>query len=233
MPSHAVDVPRDTPEKVRHSFGDIVRRLNAQWGLELPSIHGTQETALKQADAEHSLAKRCAGQIRYLCFRDCNLDKVISDFEEDVPRICSEWVWKPSQEQGTLPQMPVTKSFISSRPALSRKHRQPLLDRLFVLLDEECKLARESDVYKRTSFTTTDDTAADAQRNHREIITSDSVLQAVAPKFKQQAVETTIIDTEKGRSQTRRSRDTVKRKSSGSEKVWRQRVITIPNYALS
>ncbi len=225
MPPHNFQVPPDTPQRVRHSFDKVIGRLNTRWNLELPSIHGTQETALAQADAVHSLARRCAGQIRYLCFRDCRLDRVISDFEDDVPRICSEWVWKPSQEEGTLPNMPITQSFISTRPALPRKHRQTLLRRLLDLLDEEFKLARESDAYRRTSFTVINDAVGGPQEGESNGRTAVCASRATAPKFtRQQAAGTVVDNIEEGQSKTRRSREGMKRKSSGSEKVRRQKV---------
>ena len=227
MPSHTANLP-DTPKRVRHSVDKIVGKLNTLWNLDLPSIHGTQETALKQADVEHSLAKRCAGRIRYLCFRDCQLDKVISDFEEDIPRICSEWVWKPSQEKGTLPQMPVTKSFIATRPSLPRKHRELLVQRLFDLLDEEFKLARDSEAYRRTSFSATLDTAGRFQEKEKQVRTSIGVPRATASTVRtRQDASIAIDDIEAGSSQTRRSRETMKRKSLVSEKVQWQTVIII------
>lgn len=220
MPSEAANITSETPKRVRYSFDKIILRLNTRWGLGLPSIHGSQETALEQADTEHSLAKRCAGRIRYLCYRDCELDKVISDFEEDGRRMCSEWVWKPLQEEGTLPKMPVTKSFISSRPAVPREHRQTLLERLFVHLDEEFKLALESDVYRRTSFHAAHDAAGDAIDKAGQIRTSVSTPRTVTPTMsKQEASGITYEGIREANTQTRRHREPTKRKSSGSEKV--------------
>lgn len=226
MSSHAITAPTDTPKRVRHSFDKIVGRLNARWNLELPSINGTQESALQQADAQHSLAKRCSGQIRYLCFRDCQLEKVIHDFEASVAPICSQWVWKPSQEEGTLPALPVTKSFISTRPALQRKHRQELLQRLWELLNEEFTLARDSEVYRRTSFTATCDTARSVQGNEGKDNTLTSTSRIAAPEVARRQLDGPAInENEDVRPQSRRSREATKRKSSGSEKVRNQTVI--------
>lgn len=227
MPPQTPNVPTETPKHVRHSFDTILKRLNIRWGLNLPTLHGTQETALEQTDAEHPLAKRCTGRIRYLCFRDCQLDKVISDFEEDVPRICSEWVWKPSQERGTLPTLPVTKSYISNRPALPRKHRQTLLNRLFELLNEEFTLARDSEVYSRTSFNSTD-AASTGTNKETGIATSitarrhaDLNLAELTPA---QANASSMVGID---VRTRRSGEAMKRKSSGSEKVRRLTMIVL------
>ena len=219
MPPQTVNAPTDTPKRVRHSLDRIIGRLNTRWDLQLPSLHGTQETALEQADAVHSLARRCAGRIRYLCFRDCQLDRVIKDFEDDVPQICSEWVWKPSQEKGTLPQMPVTKSFISTIPDIPRKHRQDLLNRLFDLLDEEFKLAQESDVYRRTSFKSAH--PADAgHEQETEATTSVSARRHSQPRVVEpQTSDAAKINAAERRSHIRRSQETMKRKSSKFEKV--------------
>jgi hypothetical protein len=225
MPSPTSNVQKETPKRVRHSFGNIIGRLNAQWSLDLPTLHGTQQNALDQADAADTLAKQCAGRIRFLCYRDCQLEKVISDFDEDGRRICSEWVWKPSQEAGTLPNMPVTKSFISTTPKIPRKHRRPLLQRLFDLLDEEFKLARESEVYRRTSFAEIPAAAAAARGGEsQDRTTSDIGAQTTAANpTRRQAAETPLASVEErrlqGRLQDRRSLESVKRKSSGSQKV--------------
>jgi hypothetical protein len=220
MPSESTDVSTETPKRVRHSFDKIVGRLNTQWSLDIPSLHGSQENALDQADAIHSLAKRCGGMIRYLCFRDCRLDKVISDFEDDVRRIRSDWVWKPLQEEGTLPRMPITKSFISTRPPLPRKHRQPLLVRLFELLDEEFKLARQSEVYRRTSFTTSNVTAGGSLQNETNVTTSVTVAGTEASEAAaRQSPQVPVAETRKAKSQSSSSREIMKRRSSGSEKV--------------
>lgn len=221
MPPQNADAPGDTPRRVRHPFDKIIGKLNGRWNLELPSLHGTQQSALEQTDATHSLATRCAGRIRYLCFRCSDLDKVISEFEEDAHRICSGWVWKPSQEEGTLPPMSVTKSFISTRPALSLKHRHLLLECLFVLLDDEFKLAYDSDVYDRTTSIVTNHAAASAQRRERQSATSAIVPRPTTPPetTRRRVAETEFDDTKEARSRTRRSRDVTKRKTSGPEKV--------------
>jgi hypothetical protein len=220
MQSHGTKSLAETPRHVRHSFDKIVGSLNAKWDLGLPSIHGSQEAALKQADAEPSLERRCAGRIRYLCFRDCQLDKIISDFEDDIPRICSDWVWKPAQEEGTLVKLPVNKNFMSTRPALPREHRKSLLGRLFELLDEEYKLARDSDVYRRTSFNAEQDAECSVQSGKNSTRTAPRIPQNTIPNAAgRQAVETPLDSTKDEEPKTRRSREAMKRKSSESDKV--------------
>lgn len=230
MSAHPSTGPPETPRRVRHSFDRIIGRLNAPpWGLELPNLHGTQEIALEHADAEDSLARKCAGRIRYLCYRDCKLGKVIDDFEEDAPRICSEWKYKPSQEEGTLPKMPVTKSFISTRPAIPRKHRQLLLERLFDLLDEEFKLARQSDVYIRTSLaapaTATQVSPVGVQGKLKVPSGVSSGLRTTDTRTTRRETDgVTVDEPKKEMLRSARMRESTKRKSLDSEKVRRRPV---------
>lgn len=219
MPPQTVNTSTDTPSRVRHSFDRIIERLNVRCNLDLPSLHGTQETALEEADAVHSLARRCAGRIRYLCYRDCQLDQVIKDFEDDVPRICSQWVWKPAQEKGTLPRMPITKSFISTKPEIPLKHRPDLLNRLFELLDEEFKLARESEVYRRSSF----NSSLSALAGHKVETAATTLAKARTHSpirvAERQAPGITNNAAGERRLQVQHSPETMKRKSSESEQV--------------
>ena len=219
MPPQTANVPADTPKRVRHSFEKIIERLNTRWNLKLPDLHGTQETALENTDAQHSLAKRCTGRIRYLCYRDCQLEEVINDFEEKGTRLCSEWVWKPSQEVGTIPKMPVTKSFISTRPALPRKHRQDLLNHLFELLDQEFQLARQSEVYSRTSCNSTHAAGAGPGKQTETTISVGARRHAILDITEEQTVKKTANNVAEASSRTRRSREAMKRKSSESEQV--------------
>lgn len=216
MPSHTVQGQPNTPARVRNSFAIIVDRLNIL-GLQIPSLHGSQETALQQADAAHSLAKKCAGQLRFLCFRDCDLEKLISEFEEDARRIRSEWVFKPSQEKGTIPQPPIATSFISRISPPDPEQRQKLLERLNKHLRDDVKLAKDSDVYKRTSY---GDTAGPIQANESQNRASVGEPQGTAAMVsRRQATDAAISPPHQGRSPMRHSREGVKRKSSVSEKV--------------
>jgi hypothetical protein len=219
MPPQTANVPPDTPNRVRHSFDKIIERLNVRWKLKLPSLHGTQETALEQADADHSLAKRCTGRIRYLCFRDCQLDEVIREFEDRGERLCSEWVWKPSQEEGTLPKLPVTKNFISTRPNIPRKHRKDLLNHLFELLDQEFQLARDSEVYSRTSYNSSHVASTGPEKETETTPSVSASRNSVLRTTEEQSAERAVNNIAEASSRTRRSEEAMKRKSSESEKV--------------
>jgi hypothetical protein len=219
MPLPTVYGQSGTPTKVRYSFDNIVVRLNTL-GLQIPSLRGTQETALEQADAADSLAKKCAGQIRFLCFRDCNLEKLISEFEDEARRRCSEWVFKPSQEEGTLPQIPITTSFITRTPDLLPKNRESLLQILSDHLRDDVQLAKASDFYKRTSFTDSRDNARPIQVNESQIRTSVGQPQATtAMVTRPPATQRAFNHTDQGISPMKRSGEAGKRKSSGTEKV--------------
>jgi hypothetical protein len=214
--ANAAESTSETPKRVRHSFDKVLGRLNSKWDLDLPTTHGNQDTALKQMDATTNLAKRCSSSIRYLCYRDCQLERVVSDFEEDVPRLCSEWVWKPSQEKGTLPKLPLAKSFISSRPEITNKHRHSLLLRLHSLLREEVLLALASEDYQRTSLKQDSD-ASDPVR--LESITVEArTTRSRAQIGVGRTVAGSVLHGARA-STTAQSGGPVKRKSSGQEKV--------------
>jgi len=176
----------------RHLGGKVDRAidsLNAHWELRLPRLHGEDAVAAedqavlsregKTPDLEEEavlLARKCSSRIRYLCFRPVNLDSVLAEFEEDARHIHSAWVFKPSQERGTLPALPITKSFIAkefnlknrTHPiTLSTSQRLMLLKKLDSVLEDEYQLAKASDSYERTavhpSFVWTDPAPAGGQ----------------------------------------------------------------------
>lgn len=70
---------------------------------------------------------------------------------------------KPSQQSGTLPSLPVTKSFLKrdavSKSRLTPQNRVALIEILAGLLEDEYKLATESDTYQRTSFASENNTS--------------------------------------------------------------------------
>lgn len=145
----------ETPHHVSLKIDAILDRLNAQWDLGLPRLHGTDA---KRAESELNLdARRCASRIRYLCYRSCvDMDSLIAEFDDSAKYVFSKWVFKPSQEKGTLQAMPKSKSFLK-RDMVSKKSRHvtedlrnALLQNLSRILDEEYTLARESDTYERT-----------------------------------------------------------------------------------
>ena len=146
----------ETPRKVGSKVDVAIDKLNARYDLKLPRLHGVEAST---AESQHSLGRKCSAKIRYLCFRPVNLDRLISEFEDEARQMFSRWIWKPSQTLGTLPSLPVTKSFIerdlrnkfASTPVqLTDTQRQELLKKLHDILDQDYQLARVTDDYQRT-----------------------------------------------------------------------------------
>lgn len=220
MSSLAAQELTETLTLARHSFERITGILNTKWRLDIPPLHGNHENAMQKMDDEYFLAQKCVQHISYLCNRGCDLDKVIMDFTDEVPRICSEWKWKPSQEDGTLPKMPITKSFVTTMPAVLRRHRGQLLAHLFDLLDEEFILIRQSPFYRRTSFNAPNDVAgAVAGGPNQGKASPNGKTTTVSKAHKRQAAETTPESSQQGLRETRISRESKKQKSFGSGKV--------------
>lgn len=145
----------ETPHHVRDKVDTTIDGLNARWDLQLPRLHGP---AARAAEGQHSLAKMCSAKIRYLCFRPVNLNRLTDEFEVRARQLFSDWVWKPSQERGTLPTLPVTKSFVdrdlrskskSGVVHLTDTQRQELLRVLHLVIDDDYQLARTTDAYER------------------------------------------------------------------------------------
>ena len=170
MPSTVAGPSAETPPKVRGQYDQIVKSLNLRWNLGLPLLHGSPETAKHEGITFiDTIARRCSGQIRFMCFRDCGLDKAIKEFEENADQIVnSNWVFKPMQEKGTIPKntthglqpedsvrrRQLTKTFISKRPVVSPHHREILVKQLFEDLKDDFALAQTSGSFKRTSAVT-------------------------------------------------------------------------------
>lgn len=224
MPStDSAQLKPETAAKARNSYINIIRRLNTQWELNLPLEygnkataleHGSSATALKQADAiDHDLARQCAEDIRILCDQDCQLDGVIADFKEANPLVSPEWVWKPSQEEGTLPKLSLTKSFQSTRREMPNKNRRALLSALHELLHDEAKLALDSDVYKRICGKLKHEHVSDVrpQGNQGRMLPH--------PARSAASVSSTANGAHDRASRTRRSAESTKRKPSRFESV--------------
>ncbi len=145
----------ETPRLVGWRVDQAINDLNAKWDLGLPRLHGTDAT---EAEVKGTLANKCSSRIRYLCFRveQDHLNSLLAGFEERARQKWSNWVFKPSQERGTIASLPVTKSFLERdvqkyRGAgllkLSGSQRHELLGLLDNVLDEPFELARMSDSY--------------------------------------------------------------------------------------
>ena len=147
----------ETPKKVRARVDDAIHELNANWDLQLPRLHGRDAEAAKDTS---QVARRCSARLHYLSFRVDSFDGILKDFDCDARKLYSKWTMKPAQEKGTLPVLPVTKSFLHgdvTRRRLLGLNRltKDQHDRLLELLDNTLKddfnLARASDSFQRTS----------------------------------------------------------------------------------
>ncbi|KAK5058516.1 hypothetical protein LTR84_010779 [Exophiala bonariae] len=145
----------ETPRRVRDKVDTTIDALNARWDLRLPHLHGPEAWT---AENQQSLGKKCSAKIRYLCFRPVNLERITADFEVKARQLFTHWVFKPSQERGTIPTWPVKKSQVehdlrskskSGVVSLTETQRQQLHEVLHSILDEDYQLARETDAYER------------------------------------------------------------------------------------
>lgn len=144
----------ETPKTVRRNFDQVIDRLNSCWDLQLPRLHGR---VAEVAENEGAMPRRITSRIRFLCFRpQLNLESLIDDFEEKAKQVKSNWIFKPQQEAGTLPQLPNDKSILFkeslARPLqLTPSQRKELLSYLDKLLDDEYRLSCDSSTYQRSS----------------------------------------------------------------------------------
>ncbi|KIV86269.1 hypothetical protein PV11_01888 [Exophiala sideris] len=174
----------ETPQHVGSRVDWAVNHLNAKWDLGLPRLHGRQ--ARDVGKDQGSCATKCFSRIRYLCFR-VEIESIVSDFDERARQLHSKWKLKPSQEKGTLPVLPVTKSFLerdiqnkrnASPIRLNPRQRADLLELLFGILNEQFELARMSESFSHerssgTSFNTAPTTPQKsiASRNQEQNVT--------------------------------------------------------------
>jgi len=136
----------ETPQKIRDNITDTIRGLNARWDLEIPETYEPSVTGLP---------KTIYNSIRFLCCRpNYNLQRCLEDFEDEARQVNSDWIFKPSQERGTLPSLQKSRSqlykdSIRNPRKLTDQERRGLLQRLDKLLSDERHLADDSEHYIR------------------------------------------------------------------------------------
>ncbi|ETI24302.1 hypothetical protein G647_03671 [Cladophialophora carrionii CBS 160.54] len=142
-----------TPHDTSRRIDQAIDSLNALWDLGLPRLHGVDADL---ADETGRLASRCSKRIRFLCYRAADIEAILADFNQNARQIHSEWVFKPSQERGTLPVLPQSKSLVerdfrskhkSGAVRLSDTQRHQLQERLFKILDDNYELAKMTRTY--------------------------------------------------------------------------------------
>ena len=141
----------ETPKEKGRVVDKILQQLNADWDLQLPRLHGK---AAEAAESTNALAKKCSARIRYLCFRHDDPERLVTEFDGRARQLYAQWRFKPRQESGTLPILPVKKSGLGQDVLKKRglglvkllgTERQGLLRLLDETLKDDYDLARDSD----------------------------------------------------------------------------------------
>ncbi|OQV03568.1 hypothetical protein CLAIMM_08594 [Cladophialophora immunda] len=146
-----------TPKEISDNIDKAIDDLNTRWDLGLPRLHGK---ASAPADESERLAGTCSKLIRFLCFKTDQTTSALREFEGRARQIHSQWVFKPSQERGTLPVLPVTKSLVVRKAGLVRlgdSQRSALLGLLHNVLKESkdnYELAQMSSAFSIQSAST-------------------------------------------------------------------------------
>ena len=140
--------PDITPTKRRQPLDDILNRLNSRWNLDLPRLHGSNADRL---ESTRVLAKRCSARLRYLFYRDVDLDQLLKSFDEQASVIFSQWRFKPHAERHVTPSRKPDGSVLArailkgKQPALDSNQKQSLLMCLDGVLEEPYRSFRDSD----------------------------------------------------------------------------------------
>ncbi|OAL38407.1 hypothetical protein AYO20_02466 [Fonsecaea nubica] len=126
-----------TPKEMSDNIDQAIDSLNAEWDLRLPRLRGGEDPP---ADESERLAGKCSKLIRFLCFKTTTTKTALDTFRKESARtINSKWVFKPLQEPGTLPMLPVVKSLVARKAGLVRlsdSQRCSLLRLLYAILEE-------------------------------------------------------------------------------------------------
>ena len=141
-----------------NGVGEAVRILNSQWSLQLPERISTNVKSIpgqKSSSVAPDPGEQCVRDLMSLASLTSSLDKILLEFEDGAKSLFSEWVWKPSQEKGSMASWPRQKDSrllqdIRSSPfQLTEEHRRDLLNRLAEIIADEIKLHEASASYSR------------------------------------------------------------------------------------
>ena len=153
-------MPRSHSLETDNGVGELVRKLNSQWSLQLPErIHTNVKKVSRQKSSLVGLdvGEQCVLDLMSLANLSSSLDKILLEFEDGAKSLFSEWVWKPSQEKGSMASWSRLKDSrllqdIQSSPfQLTEEHRRDLLNRLAQIISDEIKLHEASASYSRHS----------------------------------------------------------------------------------
>lgn len=146
--------PEITPTKRRQPLDELLDRLNTQWNLDLPRLHGLEADRL---EATTALAKRCSARLRYLSYRPLDLEEILTDFDQQASVIFSQWKFKPHAERHVTPSRKANESNLArsilkgKQPALTKVQKQRLLTCLDNVLERPYKLCRDSDSFQTSN----------------------------------------------------------------------------------
>ncbi len=155
--------PPRTPKKAHDELNDIIRSLSESWALQLPLRQdaSSPSSTARVERKKNAEAARCVGHIKFLFFKDkAALQKVVEDLGE-YARVATNWKYKPHQEPGTLPQLPLpanrgqflAKLEISDQAAANlRTQLLRLLEDAVYLVNERLKITGPSLPYKEESL---------------------------------------------------------------------------------
>jgi hypothetical protein len=147
--------PDITPTRYRRPLDNILLDLNARWNLDLRQLHGE---AAARLESTPSLVKRCSARLRYLFYRDVNLDALLADFNTRASTIFSGWIHKPRAESDVLASRSKSDSILHRKvikgklPLLDDNPRHSLLLCLDALLEPPFEQARASDSFRHPSL---------------------------------------------------------------------------------
>ena len=179
----------ETPKEKGRVVDKLLQQLNADWNLQLPRLHGK---AAEAAESTNALAKKCSARIRYLCFRHEEPERLVTEFDGRARQLYAQWRFKPRQESGTLPILPVKKSGlgldVSKRRGLgliklSATERQGLLRLLDETLKDDYDLARDSDSFSVTPAPTTAPASMSAPAPAPALATKHAAVSSVDSTF--------------------------------------------------
>ncbi|KAI9788594.1 MAG: hypothetical protein M1835_002180 [Candelina submexicana] len=130
-----------TPKKAPDGLNEFIQALSETWALQLPLRQDTLSPSSrarleKNTNAE---ASRCVAGIKYLYYKDKDaLRKIEEDLGEYARSMVVDWKYKPQQEPGTLPQLPIpaVRNYYLAKLEKSSQAPNDLRERLLKLLED-------------------------------------------------------------------------------------------------
>ncbi|KAI9725023.1 MAG: hypothetical protein M1812_000299 [Candelaria pacifica] len=140
--------PPSTPKKTSDELNEYIRSLSESWALQLPlrqDIWSPSSRSRNERNTNNE-AFRCVAHIRYLFYkRPTALQGVRISLSEYARGHVTDWKFKPRQEPGTLPQLPLpaVKDQFLARSDISDQLAAKLRHYLLKLLEDEVYMVKE------------------------------------------------------------------------------------------